>query len=226
MRVLIAEDDRQLGDGLRAGLRAAGVVVDWARDGATAEQALLGGGFDAVVLDLGLPRIAGAELLRRLRARGDRTPVLVLTAREALDERVARLDGGADDYLVKPVALVELAARLRALARRARGEAAPLLQVGALSIDPASREVRWRDARIELAPREYAVLEVLARNAGRALTREQLEARLYEWDRNLESNAIEVHVHHLRRKLAPEAITTIRGVGYLMPRAAAPADEP
>lgn len=226
MRVLIAEDDPQLGDGLRTGLRGAGFVVDLARDGATAEQALLNGGFDAVVLDLGLPRIAGAELLRRLRARGDRTPVLVLTAREALDERVARLDGGADDYLVKPVALVELAARLRALARRAQGEATPLLQVGALTIDPASREVRWRGARVELAPREYAVLEALARHAGRALTREQLEARLYEWDRALESNAIEVHVHHLRRKLAPEAITTIRGVGYLMPRPAAPAGEP
>lgn len=226
MRVLIAEDDPQLGDGLRNGLRGAGFVVDWARDGVTAEQALLNGGFDAVVLDLGLPRLAGAELLRRLRSRGDRTPVLVLTARDALDERVARLDGGADDYLVKPVALVELAARLRALARRAHGEAAPLLQVGALAIDPASREVRWHGARVELAPREYAVLEALARNAGRALTREQLEARLYEWDRTLESNAIEVHVHHLRRKLAPQAITTIRGVGYLMPRTAAPAGEP
>lgn len=225
MRILIAEDDPQLGDGLLNGLRAAGFVADWARDGATAEQALLGGGFDAVVLDLGLPRIGGAELLRRMRDRGDRTPVLVLTARDALEERVARLDGGADDYLVKPVALAELAARLRALARRAQGEAAPLMQVGALSIDPASRQVRWRGARVELAPREYAVLEALARNAGRTLTREQLESRLYEWDRSLESNAIEVHVHHLRRKLAPEAIVTIRGVGYLMPRADARAGD-
>jgi DNA-binding response OmpR family regulator len=218
MRILIAEDDPQLGDGLLKGLRDAGFVVDWARDGATADRALLAGTFDAVVLDLGLPRLPGADLLRRLRDRGDRTPVLVLTARDALDERVARLDGGADDYLVKPVALAEIAARLRALARRARGDAAPLLRVGELAIDPASRQVSWRGAPVELAPREYAVLEALARNAGRALTREQLESRLYEWDRSLESNAIEVHVHHLRRKLAPDAIVTIRGVGYLMPR--------
>ena len=219
MRILIVEDDAQLGDALLQGLRAAGFAADWVRDGAAADAALLAETFGAAVLDLGLPRIGGAEVLRRLRARGDRTPVLVLTSHDAVEDRVAGLDGGADDYLVKPVALAELAARLRALARRAGGEAAPVLAIGALHVEPASRRVCWRGNEIELGAREYAILEELARHAGRVLTREQLESRLYEWDRGLESNAIEVHIHHLRRKLAPEVIRTVRGVGYLMPRA-------
>lgn len=218
MRVLIVEDDPQLGDGLLEGLRGAGFVADWVRDGAQAERALLAESFDSVVLDLNLPKMQGAEVLKRLRGRGDRVPVLILTARDALEDRVAGLDTGADDYLVKPIALAELAARLRALARRAGGEASPILCVGDLAIDPAARRVTWQGESVELGPREYTVLEALARNAGRVLTREQLESRLYEWDRSLESNAIEVHVHHLRRKLAPAAIRTIRGVGYLMPR--------
>lgn len=218
MRVLIVEDDPQLGDGLLQGLRSAGFVADWVRDGAEAERALLAEPFDAVVLDLGLPKMQGIEVLQRLRNRGNRTPVIILTARDALEDRVAGLDTGADDYLVKPVALAELAARLRALARRAGGEASPTLSVGDLTIDPAARRVTWRGDVVEMPPREYTVLEALARNAGRVLTREQLESRLYEWDRSLESNAIEVHVHHLRRKLAPEIIRTVRGVGYLMPR--------
>jgi DNA-binding response OmpR family regulator len=220
MRILIVEDDAQLGDGLLHGLRAAGFAADWVRDGSAADSALSTETFGAIVLDLGLPRVDGVEVLRRLRARGNRTPVLVLTSRDAVEDRVAGLDGGADDYLVKPVALAELAARLRALARRAGGEAAPVLAIGALEIESAARRVRWRGAEIELGGREYAILEELARNAGRVLTREQLESRLYEWDHGLESNAIEVHVHHLRRKLAPEVIRTVRGVGYLMPRAA------
>jgi two-component system, OmpR family, response regulator len=223
MRILIVEDDRQIGDGLLQGLRGAGFVVDWVRDGAAAERALLTESFDAVVLDLGLPRVQGTEVLKQLRDRGSRVPVLILTARDALEDRVGGLDMGADDYLVKPVALAELAARLRALARRAAGEAAPVLTVGELAIDPAARRVTWRGAPVELGPREYAVLEALARNAGRVLTREQLESRLYEWDRSFESNAIEVHVHHLRRKLSPEAIRTVRGVGYLMPKSPAKA---
>jgi two-component system OmpR family response regulator/two-component system response regulator QseB len=218
MRILIVEDDAQLGDGLLHGLREAGFAADWVRDGAAAERALLAEGFGAVVLDLGLPRIDGREVLRRLRARGDRTPVLVLTSRDALGDRIGGLDDGADDYVVKPVALGELAARLRALARRHGGEASPRLVVGGLEIDPACREVRFRDHPVELGPREFAVLEELARAAGRVLSRETLEQRLYEWDRALASNAIEVHVHHLRRKLAPDIIRTVRGVGYLMPK--------
>ena len=219
MRVLIVEDDAQLADGLLNGLRTAGLAADWVGDGAAADRALAAESFGAVVLDLGLPRLGGRDLLRRLRSREDRTPVLVLTSRDAVEDRVAALDDGADDYLVKPVALVELGARLRALARRAAGAAAPVLTVGDLQIDPATRRVSWRGVAVELGPREYAVLEELARNAGRVLSREQLESRLYEWDRGLESNAIEVHVHHIRRKLAPQLIRTVRGVGYFMPRA-------
>lgn len=218
MRVLIVEDDPQLGDGLLQGLRTAGFIADWVRDGAEAERALLAEPFDALVLDLGLPKMQGTEVLRCLRNRGNRIPVIILTAREALEDRVAGLDNGADDYLVKPVALAELAARLRALARRASGEASPMLIVGDLAIDPAAHRVTWRGEAVDMPPREYTVLEALARNAGRVLTREQLESRLYEWDRSLESNAIEVHVHHLRRKLAAGVIRTVRGVGYLMPR--------
>jgi len=218
MRILIVEDDATLGDGLLEGLRHAGFVADWVRDGAAAERALTTERFAAVVLDLGLPRLDGREVLRRLRARGDRTPVLLLTSRDAVEDRIGGLDAGADDYVVKPVALGELAARLRALQRRGAGEASPHLEVGALAIDPAARSVTWHGAPVELGSREYAVLEALARAAGRVLSRETLEERLYEWDRTPASNAIEVHVHHLRRKLAPELIRTVRGVGYLMPR--------
>ena len=220
MRILIVEDDATLGDGLLEGLRQAGFAADWVRDGAAADRALAGESFAAVVLDLSLPRVDGRELLRRLRARGDRTPVLVLTSRDGVGDRIAGLDAGADDYVIKPVALGELAARLRALLRRGAGEAAPVLRVGELAIDPSAHRVSWRGEDVELGPREYAVLEALARAAGQVLSREQLEERLYEWDRALASNAIEVHVHHLRRKLAPELIRTVRGVGYLMPRPA------
>jgi len=217
MRVLLVEDDALLGDALQAGLRDAGFAVEWLRDGVAGEAALAVDRFDAVVLDLGLPRLDGSRLLQRRRARGDRTPMLVLTARDALEDRVDLLDGGADDYVVKPIAIAELAARLRALVRRASGIARGRLQVGEVELDPAARTVRWRGAQVELAPREFNVLEALMLKAGRVLTREQLESTLYEWDRTVESNAIEVHVHHLRRKLAPEIIRTVRGVGYVMP---------
>lgn len=223
MRILIVEDDATLGDGLLEGLRHAGFVADWVRDGAAAERALASEQFAAVVLDLGLPRVGGREVLRHLRARGDRTPVLLLTSRDAVEDRIDGLDAGADDYVVKPVALGELAARLRALQRRGAGEAQPRLEVGELSIDPAARSVAWQGQPVELGPREYAVLEALARAAGRVLSRETLEERLYEWDRTPASNAIEVHVHHLRRKLSPQLIRTVRGVGYLMPRPGAAA---
>jgi DNA-binding response OmpR family regulator len=173
--------------------------------------------FDAVVLDLGLPRLDGRRLLERRRSQGDRTPVLVLTARDALEDRVAGLDSGADDYVVKPVAIAELAARLRALVRRASGIARSQLEAGPLTVDPASRLVAWHGSPVELAPREFDILLALILKAGRVVTREQLVSALYEWDRSIESNAIEVHVHHLRRKLAPDLIRTVRGVGYMMP---------
>ncbi|HEX6136873.1 MAG TPA: response regulator [Casimicrobiaceae bacterium] len=218
MRILVVEDDPLLGDALQAGLRQRGFDADWVRDGIAAELALRGEPFAAVVLDLGLPRLDGLELLRRERARGTRTPVLVLTARDAIDDRVRGFDTGADDYVVKPVDLDELGARLRALVRRSRGEPAPVLQIGALRLDPAARSVAFRGRPVELQAKEFNLLQELMLNAGRVLSRRQLEERLYAWGEEVESNAVEVHVHHLRRKLAPALIRTVRGVGYVMPR--------
>ncbi len=218
MRVLLVEDDVLLGEGLQGGLRRAGFAVEWLRDGAAAEAALQTDEFAAVVLDLGLPRLSGSDVLQRLRARRGRTPVLILTSRDLVADRIQGLDAGADDFVVKPVAVGELAARIRALVRRSQGQAGGTLRAGVVTLDPASHEVRFRGEPVELSPREFAVLQELLLNAGRVLTKQQLESRLYEWDESLESNAIEVHVHHLRRKLRPEVITTIRGVGYLIQR--------
>ncbi|GIK86062.1 MAG: response regulator transcription factor [Burkholderiales bacterium] len=218
MRILLVEDDDLLGDALTRGLSQAGFEVDAVADGVAALDALAAECHAAVVLDLGLPKLDGLAVLRRLRARGLKLPVLILTARDALDDRVRGLDGGADDYVVKPVDLPELAARLRALIRRSRGEAAPTLVVGAIELDPAARRVRFRDRTVDLHAREFALLQELMLNAGRVLTREQLEDRLYRWGEEVESNAVEVHVHRLRRKLDPGVIRTIRGVGYLVPR--------
>lgn len=217
MRVLLVEDDGLLGDALQAGLRQEGFAADWVRDGVAADVALASEAFSAVILDLGLPRLDGFSLLSRMRGRADRTPVLILTARDALEDRVGGLDAGADDYVAKPVAISELAARLRALVRRAAGVASGVLEVGPVTLDPSTRLATWRGAPVDLAPREFAVLQALMLSAGRVLTREQLESSLYQWDQALESNAIEVHVHRLRRKLEPEVIRTIRGVGYMMP---------
>ncbi len=218
MHVLVVEDDELLGDALQVGLRENGFAVDWVRDGITADTALRTGEFSAVVLDLGLPRRSGLEVLRGLRSRGTHVPVLVLTARDAIEDRVEGLDGGADDYVIKPVAIAELAARLRALVRRAHGQGGGTLGVGDITLDVATRHVTFRGHDVELNAREFDLLREFMLNCGRVLTREQILNRLYEWDRALESNAIEVFVHHLRRKLAPEIIRTIRGVGYLMPR--------
>ena len=218
MRILLVEDDALLGDALQVGLREQGFAVEWIRDGAAGEAALASDEFTAVVLDLGLPRMSGLELLQRIRNRGDHTPVIILTAREAVDDRVRGLDLGADDYVVKPIALKELAARLRAVARRAQGTGSGAIVVGSLSLDLASRIVTFHGDPVELQPREFALLQELVLRAGRVVTRTQLETQLYEWDRSLDSNAIEVHVHHLRRKLAPTLIRTVRGVGYMIPR--------
>ena len=218
MKILVVEDDPLLGDGIRAGLAQAGFAADWVRDGVAAELALQTGAPDAVVLDLGLPRLSGLDLLRRMRAGKNRTPVLILTARDAIEDRVKGLDSGADDYVAKPFDLHELAARLRALIRRSAGEAAPRLRVGELELDPAARRAQFKGRPVELPAREFALLHALMLNAGRVLTREQLAERLYAWGDEVESNAIDVHVHHLRRKLAPRLIRTVRGVGYLLPR--------
>ncbi len=217
MRILLAEDEALLGAALREGLQQAGFAVDWLRDGAAARAALETEQFAGIVLDLGLPRLAGLELLRWLRAHHNATPVLVLTARDALEDRVKGLDLGADDYVLKPVAIVELAARLRALIRRSQGLASGTITGGDVTLDMASHSVEFRGQPVELSAREFAVLRELMLNAGRVLTREQLESKLYEWSRTLESNAIEVYIHHLRRKLDPDVIRTVRGVGYLMP---------
>ena len=219
MRMLLVEDDNLLGDGIQAGLAQAGFSADWVKDGIAADLALKTGQYAAVVLDLGLPRLSGLELLQRMRAAGNKVPVLILTARDAIEDRIKGLDGGADDYMVKPFDLHELAARLRALVRRSRGEAAPLLRIGKIELDPAARRAAFKGNPLELSTREFALLHVLMLNAGHVLSREQLGEQLYSWGEEIESNAIDVHVHHLRRKLAPELIRTVRGVGYLMPRA-------
>lgn len=216
MRVLVVEDDPLLGDALCVGMRQRGFVADWVRDGIAAETALKTETFAAVILDLGLPRLSGMQLLRQRREAHDGTPVLILTARDAIQERVHGLDAGADDYVVKPVDLDELAARLRALVRRSGGDAQPLLQVGALRIDPAARQVDWHDAPVDLSPREFDLLLEFARSPNRFLSKEQLTERLYGWNDEVESNALEVHIHHLRRKLDPSLIVTQRGVGYML----------
>ena len=188
MRILLVEDDKLLGDGVQAGLAQSGFTVDWVKDGIAAELALKTGEYAGMVLDLGLPRLSGLDLLARLRRGGDKVPVLILTARDRVEDRVKGLDAGADDYLVKPFDLHELAARLRALVRRSRGEAAPELRVGEIELDPAARCVRFRGRPVELSVREFALLQELMLNAGRVLSREQLAQRLYSWGEEIESN--------------------------------------
>lgn len=218
MRILLVEDDPQLGDGLMVGLRQCGFAVDWLRDGQGADLALRSETFDLLVLDLGLPRLAGMEVLRRLRGRGQVLPVLILTARDGTGEKVSGLDAGADDYLVKPIDLDELAARIRALTRRAVGRAAPVLDHGEITLDPAAHSVTRGGVAVDLSAREFAVLQVLLENAGRVLTRSQIEQSIYGWHEEPDSNALEVHIHHLRRKFGSDLIRTLRGVGYTIPR--------
>ena len=222
MRILLVEDDPLLGDGLRAGLRQLGFQVDWVRDGMAAERELRSDVYAAAVLDLGLPRKDGMEVLAGLRAAGLALPVLVLTARDAVTDRVRGLDAGADDYVVKPVDLHELAARLRALVRRAHGQPRECLTAQDVVLDPAARTVQRAGEPVVLSAREFDLLHVLMLNAGRVLSREQLEQHLYSWGREVESNAVEVHIHHLRRKLGAPLIQTVRGVGYSLLREPAP----
>ena len=216
MRILLVEDDELLGDGLAAGLRHCGYKVDWLQDGEAARTALATEDYAALVLDLGLPRLDGMTLLRGLRAAGNAIPVLILTARDSTWDKVGGLDGGADDYLVKPVDLDELAARLRALSRRSSVARAPLLQVRELELDPAARRVRLRGQPVEVSAKEFVILEMLMRNVGKVISRAQLESALYGWGEGVESNVVEVHIHHLRRKIGTDLIRTVRSVGYLI----------
>ena len=214
MRILLVEDDDMVGEALRAALRQQGLAADWVRDGETAIAVTATEAFDAVLLDLGLPRRSGLEVLRAMRARADTTPVIVLTARDALADKVAGLDAGADDYLVKPFELDELLARLRAVRRRQAGRAEPVLQVADLRLDPATREVSRGGRPILLSSREFAVLQALLERPGAIVSRAQLEDRLYGWGEELESNAISVYMHQLRRKLGDDLLHTVRGLGY------------
>lgn len=215
MRILLVEDDRLLGDGLQAGLKQAGYAVDWLRDGEAAMAALLTESFAAVVLDLGLPKRDGLSVLQWLRERHDATPVLILTARDQPGDKVRGLDLGADDYVLKPFDLDEVAARLRALVRRAHGRPEPLLTLGEIELNPAARTVMRAGQAVELTAREFDLLHLLLQNADRVLTRRSLEEQLYTWNDAVDSNALEVHIHHLRRKLGNELIRTVRGVGYM-----------
>lgn len=218
MRILLAEDDPLLGDGLRAGLRQLDFQVDWVRDGEAAERELRAEPYAAAVLDLGLPLRDGLSVLASVRKAGIATPILVLTARDGVPDRIRGLDVGADDYVIKPVDLLELAARLRALIRRAHGQAQERLQAQDVVLDPAAHTVHLAGEPVALPSREFALLHALMLNAGRVLSREQLEQHLYGWGQEVESNAIEVHVHHLRRKLGASLIQTVRGVGYVLVR--------
>lgn len=214
MRLLLVEDDPMIGDSVQKGLRQDGFSVDWVRDGQAADAAWRATPYDLMLLDLGLPRKDGLAVLQGLRKAGKTLPVLIMTARDAVRDRVAGLDAGADDYLVKPFDLDELAARIRALLRRHSGRSDPLLRHGALQLNPASREASLDGKPLLLSPREFALLEALLDRPGTVLSRAQLEERIYGWGQEVESNAVEVHIHSLRRKLGADFIRNVRGVGY------------
>lgn len=219
MRILLVEDDAALGQGIRVALKPEAYTVDWVQDGDSAIHALRHENFDLAILDLGLPRVDGLEVLRRLRAAANPVPVLVLTARDATADRIAGLDAGADDYLVKPFDVDELKARLRALLRRSFNRPQPVLEYRGIHLDPVNQQVSYRGQAVALQRKEFLLLHELLAQPGRVLTRDRLQQVLYGWDEEAESNALEVHIHHLRRKLFPELIRTVRGVGYLVDKA-------
>lgn len=222
MRVLLIEDDPQIGDGLASGLRGLGFAVDWFEAGGPADGALDGAAYDAIVLDLGLPGGDGMAWLQRWRGRAVTVPVLILTARDAVDSRIAGLDAGADDYLIKPIAVPELAARLRAVTRRARGRPESVWQHGSLTYRPDAHTASWQGRDVDLSPREAALLEVLLAHPNRVLSKAVLIDKLYDWASDPDSNALEVFVHHLRRKIHPGIVRTVRGVGYALGAADTP----
>ncbi|MDR2992142.1 MAG: response regulator [Burkholderiaceae bacterium] len=217
MRILLVEDDAMIGEVVLDTLRAEHYAVDWVKDGVMAQTALATGAYDLVLLDLGLPRLDGLAVLRRLRAQQQRMPVLIATARDAVADRVAGLDAGADDYIVKPYDLDELLARVRALLRRAEGRAEPAYTWGAVRLTPATHEATLAGQPVQLSAREWAVLEPLIARPGRVLSRQQLEEKLYSWRDGVSSNAVEVYIHGVRKKLGSELIQTVRGLGYLVP---------
>ncbi|HUN27172.1 MAG TPA: response regulator transcription factor [Steroidobacteraceae bacterium] len=217
MRALLVEDDRMIAEAVRTALEQDGYTVDWIRDGVGAAAALAASGFDIVLLDLGLPKRDGLAVLREARARGNVTPMIVITARDDVQSRIAGLDSGADDYLVKPFDLDELAARMRSVLRRGAGRGEPLLEHRGIRLNPVTHEVSRDGEPVALSAREYAVLEALLIRPGAILSRAQLEDRLYGWAEEIESNAVEVYIHSLRRKLGADAIRTVRGVGYCLP---------
>lgn len=214
MRILLVEDDALLGDGIRKSLGHLGFTVDWLRNGREAETALGTEEYAAIVLDIGLPERDGLALLQSARARGVHAPILMLTARDTTPDKLKGFSLGADDYVIKPIDMEELAARLHALIRRAGGRASPRIQVGEVEIDPDARQAWKAGQAVELSAKEFAVLEMLMQNAGRVMTRAQLEQSLYGWTEGADSNTIEVFIHHLRKKLGSEFIQTLRGIGY------------
>jgi len=216
MRLLLVEDDPLLGDGICMGLEQSGFTVDWVRDGISAEHAITTDDFDLILLDLGLPRQDGLTLLKKLRKAGNELPVLVVTARDTVEDRISGLDCGADDYVIKPFDLDELAARVRAITRRRNGRATPILKYRNIMLNPAARTVTQDGIPIPCTSHELAILEALLTQTGRVLTRERLEDMVYGWDEGVESNTIEVHIHHLRKKLGKTLIQTVRGVGYII----------
>ncbi len=214
MRVLLVEDDAMIGEAVQLGLRKQALAVDWVQDGLAAKAALGAGTFDLVLLDLGLPKLDGLQVLRWLRGTGSKVPVLILTARDSVNDRIKGLDAGADDYIVKPFDLNELAARVRAVLRRQAGRAENLVEHLGITLDPARHAVTCHGEAVNLSHREFALLEALLERPGQVLSRTQLEERLYGWGEEVESNAVEVHIHNLRKKLGAEYIQNVRGVGY------------
>ena len=215
MRLLLVEDDEALGDAVKTGLTQFGYIVDWLKDGEAARAALRSESFELIILDLGLPKISGINLLQTLRHEGNITPVIILTARESVESRVKGLDSGADDYIIKPFDLNELSARIRALTRRSQGRADTALQYRNIILDPAAHSVMVDDVLVNVPRREFALLQKLLENNGNVLSREQLMQSIYGWDEDVDSNALEVHIHNLRKKLNANFIRTIRGVGYM-----------
>ncbi|MGZ8161804.1 MAG: response regulator [Methylobacter sp.] len=216
MRLLLVEDDEILGDGLVAGLKMEGYAVDWLTNGKLADEALKINAYELIVLDLNLPDMDGMDILRALRARKDETPVLVLTAKDTIPDRVLGLDSGADDFVIKPFDLHEVCARLRALARRHEGRSAPNIEHKGIVLDPASHQVTLHNEKVDLSQKEFEILSFLMSNIGRVISRARLEESLYSWNSDIESNTVEVHIHYLRKKLDPTLIRTVRGVGYII----------
>jgi len=219
MRLLLVEDNDSIGKGIHSGLSQAGYAVDWVKDGQTAQSALKTEDYDVAVLDIGLPKQSGLEVLSDLRARGNSIPVLILTARDSVNDRIIGLDYGADDYMIKPFDLDELNARLRAITRRSAGRSTPKVVHGDIELDPASHTVRHKGEVVEMPPKAFAILQTLLENAGRVMSRTRLEESMYSWKDELESNAVEVHIHTIRKALGKDLIRTIRGVGYIVDQA-------